>query len=196
MTVKVGINGFGRIGRQVLRIMAHQPEKFQVMAVNDLFDADMLAYMLKYDSTQGKFDGTIAVKDKLIVVNGREIQVLGEKDPAKLPWGKLGVDVVLEATGKFTKKAAEGKPGYDTHLVAGAKRVLLSAPGKDKPDATIVLGVNDELLNASMKCISNASSTTCATSGRWSSAKAASKPWCAWPPSPSASWSRTCACRA
>ena len=160
MAVKVGINGFGRIGRQVLRILAHKPDKFQVMAVNDLFDADMLAYMLKYDSTQGKFDGKVEVKDKVIVVNGREIQILGERDPAKLPWGKMGVDVVLESTGKFTSKAADGKAGYDTHLTAGAKRVLLSAPAKDKPDATIVLGVNDEILNASHKCISNASCTT------------------------------------
>jgi glyceraldehyde 3-phosphate dehydrogenase len=160
MTVRVGINGFGRIGRQVLRLMAHKPDKFQVMAINDLFDADMLAYMFKYDSTQGKFDGTVEVKDKLIVVNGREIQILGEKDPAKLPWGKMGVDVVLESTGKFTSRAVEGKAGYDTHLTAGAKRVLLSAPAKDKPDATIVLGVNDEILNANHKCVSNASCTT------------------------------------
>ena len=160
MAVKVGINGFGRIGRQVLRIMSHKPDKFQVMAINDLFDADMLAYMFKYDSTQGKFDGKVEVKDKMIVVNGREIQILGEKDPAALPWGKLGVDVVLESTGKFTSRAKDGKAGYDTHLTAGAKRVMLSAPAKDKPDATIVLGVNDEILNASHKCISNASCTT------------------------------------
>ncbi|MBI5511969.1 MAG: type I glyceraldehyde-3-phosphate dehydrogenase [Deltaproteobacteria bacterium] len=160
MTVKVGINGFGRIGRQVLRLMAHKPDKFQVMAVNDLFEADMLAYMFKYDSTHGKFDGKVEVKDKAIVINGREVLVLGEKDPAKLPWGKMGVDVVLESTGKFTARAADGKAGYDTHLSAGAKRVLLSAPAKDKPDATIVLGVNDDQLNASHKCVSNASCTT------------------------------------
>ena len=121
-----------------------KPDKFQVMAINDLFDADMLAYMFKYDSTQGKFPGKVEVKGTAIVVNGKEIPILGEKDPAKLPWGKMGVDVVLESTGKFTSRAADGKPGYDTHLTAGAKRVLLSAPAKDKPDATIVLGVNDE----------------------------------------------------
>ncbi len=160
MAVKVGINGFGRIGRQVVRIMAAHPNKFEVMGINDLFDADMLAYMLKYDSTQGKFDGKVEAKDKAIVVNGHEIPILSEKDPAKLPWGKLGVDVVLESTGKFTSRAADGKAGYDTHLQAGAKRVLLSAPAKDKPDVTIVLGVNDELLNANHKCISNASCTT------------------------------------
>jgi glyceraldehyde 3-phosphate dehydrogenase len=120
----------------------------------------MLAYMFKYDSTQGKFNGTVEVKGTSIVINGKEIPILGEKDPAKLPWGKMGVDVVLESTGKFTSRAVEGKAGYDTHLTAGAKRVLLSAPAKDKPDATIVLGVNDNELKASMKCVSNASCTT------------------------------------
>ena len=160
MATKVGINGFGRIGRLVLRAMVEKGDKFQIMAINDLFDADMLAYMFKYDSTQGKFPGKVEVKGTSIVINGKEVPILNEKEPAKLPWGKLGVDVVLESTGRFTSRAAEGKPGYDTHLQAGAKRVLLSAPAKDKPDATIVLGVNDSELNASMKCISNASCTT------------------------------------
>jgi len=160
MATKVGVNGFGRIGRLVVRALMEKPDKFQVMAINDLFDADMLAYMFKYDSTQGKFPGKVEVKGTSIVINGKEIPILGEKDPAKLPWGKMGVDVVLESTGKFTSRAADGKAGYDTHLIAGAKRVLLSAPAKDKPDATIVLGVNDDTLNASMKCISNASCTT------------------------------------
>jgi len=160
MAIKVAINGFGRIGRLVLRVMAQKPKIFDVVAINDLFDADMLAYMFKYDSTQGKFNGEVKAKGSAIVINGKEIPIIAEKDPAKLPWGKMGVDVVLESTGRFTSKAADGKPGYDSHLVAGAKRVLLSAPAKDKPDATIVLGVNDELLNASMKCISNASCTT------------------------------------
>ncbi len=160
MATKVGINGFGRIGRLVLRAMVEKGNKFQIMAINDLFDADMLAYMFKYDSTQGKFPGTVEVKGTSIVINGKEIPILGEKDPAKLPWGKMGVDVVLESTGKFTSRAVEGKAGYDTHLTAGAKRVLLSAPAKDKPDATIVLGVNDNELKASMKCVSNASCTT------------------------------------
>ena len=160
MAVKVGINGFGRIGRLVFRVMSQKPEKFDVVAINDMFDADMLGYMLKYDSTQGRFPGKVVAKQGLLVVNGKEIPVLSEKDPAKLPWGKLGVDVVIESTGKFTAKAVEGKPGYDSHLTAGAKRVLLSAPAKDKPDATIVLGVNDDLLNASHKTISNASCTT------------------------------------
>jgi glyceraldehyde 3-phosphate dehydrogenase len=160
MAVKVAINGFGRIGRLVLRVMAQQPKRFEVMAINDLFNADMLAYMFKYDSTQGKYKGKVEVKDNAIVIDGREIPILNEKDPFKLPWGKMKVDVVLESTGKFTTRAAEGKAGYDTHLTAGAKRVLLSAPAKDKPDATIVLGVNDDQLKASMKCVSNASCTT------------------------------------
>ncbi len=160
MATKVGINGFGRIGRLVTRVMAEQPKRFQIMAINDLFDADMLAYMFKYDSTQGKYPGKVEVKGSSIVIDGKEIPVLGEKDPSKLPWGKMGVDVVLESTGKFTSRAVEGKAGYDTHLVAGAKRVLLSAPAKDKPDATIVLGVNDDQLNKNMKCVSNASCTT------------------------------------
>ncbi len=161
MAVKVGINGFGRIGRLVARAMLLQEKgKFEIAAINDLFDADMLAYMFKYDSTQGKFPGTVTAKGSSIVVNGVEIPVVAEKDPSKLPWGKMGVDVVLESTGRFTSRAADGKPGYDSHLVAGAKRVLLSAPAKDKPDATIVLGVNDGELKASMKCVSNASCTT------------------------------------
>ncbi len=160
MAIKVGINGFGRIGRLVFRVLMERQAKVQVVGINDLFDADMLAYMLKYDSTQGRFPGKISAKGNLILVDGKEFTVYGEKDPTKLPWGKLGVDVVIESTGKFTSKAAEGKAGYDSHLAAGAKRVLLSAPAKDPPDATIVLGVNDNLINKSMKTISNASCTT------------------------------------
>ena len=160
MAVKVAINGFGRIGRLVFRAMAEQPEKYEVLAINDLFDADMLAYMLRYDSTQGRFPGKVVAKQAAIVVDGREIPIVAEKDPSKLPWGKLGIDVAVESTGRFTSRAAEGKPGYDSHLAAGAKRVLLSAPAKDKPDATIVLGVNDNLLTPAMKTVSNASCTT------------------------------------
>ena len=160
MAVKIGINGFGRIGRLVLRAMAAKPETFEVTAINDLFDADMLAYMLRYDSTQGRFPGKVVAKQNAIVVNGREILTVSEKDPAGLPWGKTSVDVVIEATGVFRTRSAKGKPGYDTHLSAGAKRVLLSAPAKDSPDATIVLGVTDELLTPECKCVSNASCTT------------------------------------
>ncbi len=115
------------------------------MAINDLFDADMLALHAQVRlARRASFPGKVVAKQAAIVVNGKEIPILGEKDPAKLPWGKLGVDVVLESTGRFTSRAADGKPGYDSHLAAGAKRVLLSAPAKDKPDATIVLGVNDD----------------------------------------------------
>ncbi|HOD80803.1 MAG: Glyceraldehyde-3-phosphate dehydrogenase [Planctomycetes bacterium ADurb.Bin126] len=160
MAIKVGINGFGRIGRLTFRKLAENFDKFDVVAINDLFDADMLAYMLRYDSTQGRFPGKVVAKQGAIVVNGKEIPILGEKDPTKLPWGAKGVDVVLESTGKFTSRATEGKGGYDSHLAAGARKVLLSAPAKDKPDATIVLGVNDDLLQASHKCVSNASCTT------------------------------------
>jgi len=157
---KVAINGFGRIGRLVFRVMAEKPETFDVVAINDMFDADMLAYMLRYDSSQGRFPGKVVAKQGAIVVNGKEVPVLCEKDPAKLPWGKLGVDVAIESTGRFTSRAVDGKPGYDSHLTAGAKKVLLSAPAKDKPDATIVLGVNDSTLLASHKTVSNASCTT------------------------------------
>ena len=160
MAVKVAINGFGRIGRLVFRVMAEKPEKFDIVAVNDMFDADMLAYMLKYDSTQGRFPGKVVAKQGAIAVNGKEVPILCEKDPSKLPWGKMGVDVAIESTGRFTSKASEGKPGYDSHLTAGARKVLLSAPAKDKPDATIVLGVNDELLTTAVKSVSNASCTT------------------------------------
>jgi glyceraldehyde 3-phosphate dehydrogenase len=160
MAVRVAINGFGRIGRLVFRVMAERAGKIEVVAVNDLFDADMLAYMLKYDSTQGRFGYSVSSKPGAIIVDGREIPILAEKDPSKLPWAKLGVDVAIESTGRFTSKAADGKPGYDSHLAAGAKRVLLTAPAKDKPDATIVLGVNDNLLVPSVKTVSNASCTT------------------------------------
>ncbi|HAU36981.1 MAG TPA: type I glyceraldehyde-3-phosphate dehydrogenase [Phycisphaerales bacterium] len=160
MAVKVAINGFGRIGRLVFRVMAEKPDAFDVVAINDMFDADMLGYMLKYDSTQGRFPGKVVAKQGALVVNGKEIPVLCEKEPSKLPWGKLGVDVAIESTGRFTSRAKDGKPGYDSHLQAGARKVLLSAPAKDKPDGTIVLGVNDHLLTKDMLCVSNASCTT------------------------------------
>jgi len=160
MPVKVGINGFGRIGRLTFRAMVEKPERFDVVAINDLSDADMLAYLLRYDSTQGKFPGKVVAKQDSIVVNGKEIKVFSERDPSKLPWGELGVEVALESTGVFTKRASNGKPGYDSHLEAGAKKVVLSAPAKDTPDATVVLGVNDDILTAETKCVSNASCTT------------------------------------
>ena len=160
MAVKVGINGFGRIGRLAFRAMSDHPDRFEVVAVNDLSDADMLAYLLRYDSIHGRFPGKVVAKQGVLVVNGREIKVLSEKDPAKLPWGELGVEVALESTGVFRSRASDGKPGYDSHLVAGARKVVISAPCKDEPDATVVLGVNDDVLSAETKCVSNASCTT------------------------------------
>ncbi len=159
MSVKVGINGFGRIGRLVFRAMAEEPERFDVVAVNDLADADMLAYLLRYDSTQGRFPGKVVARQDAIVVNGKEIKVLSERSPADLPWGDTGVDVALESTGIFRANQTADKTGYDSHLDAGANKVVISAPAKGDA-ATIVLGVNDQLLTADTKCVSNASCTT------------------------------------
>ena len=160
MTVKVGINGFGRIGRLVFRAMCERGDAFDVVAINDLADAKMMAHLLKYDSTQGRFPGTVAAKGAdAIVVDGKEIPVLTEKDPAKLPWADRGATVCMEATGVFRDNKKEGKPGYDTHLDAGAKKVIISAPTKGTA-VTIVLGVNDHMLTPEVTCVSNASCTT------------------------------------
>ncbi len=131
-----------------------------MVAVNDLTDNYMLANLLKYDSNHGRFPGTVSYDDDHIIVDGQKIRALAERDPAKLPWGDLKVDIVLESTGIFTARAGGGKPGYDTHLEAGAKKVVLSAPAKDGADLTCVLGVNDDKLNPELKCVSNASCTT------------------------------------
>jgi glyceraldehyde 3-phosphate dehydrogenase len=155
MAVRVGINGFGRIGRLVFRVMAQRPQDFEVVAINDLSDAKHLALLLKYDSVHGPFHGTVAAGESSLIVNGREIRITAEKDPANLPWKALTCQVALESTGFFTNKAAIQK-----HLDAGAERVILSAPAKDKLDATIVLGVNDQTLKPSDRIISNASCTT------------------------------------
>ena len=159
MAVKVGINGFGRIGRLVFRAMAEEPERFDVVAINDLSDADMLAYLLRYDSTQGKFPGKVVAKQDALVVNGKEVKVFSQRDPAKLPWGKENIDVVIEATGFFRDNKTADKPGYDSHLDAGAKKVIISAPAKGTA-STLVLGVNDETLTPEVQCVSNASCTT------------------------------------
>jgi glyceraldehyde 3-phosphate dehydrogenase len=151
----VGINGFGRIGRLVFRVLAERPLDFDVVAINDLSDPKHLALLLKYDSVQGRFKGTVETREKSIVVNGNEIPITVEKDPAALPWKKLNAQVVLESTGRFTNRASLQK-----HIDAGAERVILSAPAKDDLDATIVLGVNDHILNSSHRIISNASCTT------------------------------------
>lgn len=157
MAIRVGINGFGRIGRLVFRVMAAQPEKYDVVAINDLTSNAMLATLLKYDSVHGRFDGTVEANDEGLIVNGKLIKVFEERDPGNLPWGELNVDVVLESTGLFTKRAADGKAGFDSHK--GCKKVVISAPATD-PDFTCVLGVNDDQLTPDMKYVSNASCTT------------------------------------
>jgi glyceraldehyde 3-phosphate dehydrogenase len=160
MAIRVAINGFGRIGRLVFRNLMARSSEFEVVAINDLTDNAMLATLLKYDSIHRRYPGTVTHDEKGITVDGKKIDVFEERDPAKLPWGKLGVDVALESTGVFTARAAGGKPGYDSHLEAGAKKVVISAPAKDGADLTCVLGVNDDKLTGAMKCISNASCTT------------------------------------
>jgi glyceraldehyde 3-phosphate dehydrogenase len=156
MTIKVGINGFGRIGRNVLRAAIKQADKdLEVVAVNDLTDAPTLAHLLMYDSIHGRFDGTVESSGDTIVVRGKPIKVLSERDPATLPWKALGVDVVLEATGIFRDREGAGK-----HLKAGAKKVVISAPAKGE-DITIVVGVNHTAYDPTAHhIISNASCTT------------------------------------
>ncbi len=154
MAIKVGINGFGRIGRIVFRIMKERGG-FDVIAINDITDAKTLAHLLKYDSVAGKYPGQVKVEGDNIIVDGDEFKVFAIKDPAELPWKKLGVEYVLESTGVFRRKEQIAK-----HLEAGAKKVLLSVPAKDEIDATIVLGVNNNDYKPEHKIISNASCTT------------------------------------
>jgi glyceraldehyde 3-phosphate dehydrogenase len=164
VAIRVGINGFGRIGRLVFRNLMARSKEFEVVAINDLTDNHTLATLLKYDSTHRRYPGTVTYDSECLTVDGHKIRGLKERDPAKLPWGALGVDVVVESTGIFTArettKDGVTKPGYDTHLRAGAKRVVLSAPAKDGADLTCVMGVNDDKLTKDQKCISNASCTT------------------------------------
>lgn len=154
--VKVGINGFGRIGRQVLKAaLERYPDEYQIVAVNDLVDANTNAHLFKYDSNYGKFDGAVDVVDGDLEINGQRVEVLAERDPAALPWGDLGVDVVIESTGVF-----RDREGASKHLEAGAKKVIISAPAKG-PDLTVVLGVNDDKYDPDQHhIISNASCTT------------------------------------
>lgn len=163
MTIRVGINGFGRIGRQVLKaINERHPDALEVVAVNDLFDAETNAHLFKYDSNYGIYDGTVEVKDGNLIVDGEEIEVLAERNPYSLPWADLGVDIVIESTGIFRDgKGTESKPGANAHIDGGkAKKVIISAPAKNE-DLTIVLGVNDEMYDpAKHHIISNASCTT------------------------------------
>ena len=160
MAVRVAINGFGRIGRLTFRNLVDRASDFEVVGINDLTDNKTLATLLKYDSTHRRFPGTVEHDDKHLIVNGKPIPVFEQRNPAELPWGDLGVDIVVESTGVFTSRKSADKAGYDSHLDAGAKRVVLSAPAKDSPDLTVVLGVNDDKLTPDMKCISNASCTT------------------------------------
>ncbi len=155
MTVRVGINGFGRIGRQSLKAILERAPSVEVVAVNDLVDTSMNALLFKHDSTYGAYPGTVDHTDDALIIDGREIKVLKERDPATLPWGDLGVDIVLESTGIFTDADKAG-----AHITAGAKKVIISAPAKGE-DITIVLGVNDDRYDpASHHIISNASCTT------------------------------------
>jgi glyceraldehyde 3-phosphate dehydrogenase len=159
MAVRVAINGFGRIGRLVARDMLARKGQFELVAINDLADAKSLAHLLKYDSVHGTCPGPVVAEGNEIVVDGQRIAVLGEKAPANLPWKSMKVDVVVEATGIFTRRESE-KGGYGDHIKAGARKVILSAPAKDDPDLTVVMGVNDEMLQATHTCVSNASCTT------------------------------------
>ena len=153
--VKIAINGFGRIGRMVIRALVESGrEDFQVVAINDLADAPRLAHLLKYDSVHGRFPGEVTSTEKAIIINGHEIPVFGERDPGDLPWNKLGVDIVMECTGFFLTQDLCGK-----HIMAGAKRVLISAPAKDETK-TIVYGVNDNTIDEGDIILSNASCTT------------------------------------
>ena len=159
MATKVAINGFGRIGRAVARIIIQRASDLELVAVNDLSDAKSLAHLFKYDTVMGKWGGTVKAGDGELVINGKSIKVLAVKNPAELPWKDMGVKVVLESTGIFRVKESP-KGGYADHLKAGAEKVVLSVPAKDDIDATIVLGINDEKLTRDVKCVSNASCTT------------------------------------
>jgi glyceraldehyde 3-phosphate dehydrogenase len=154
--VNVAINGFGRIGRAVFRIIATRPgSEIRVVAINDLSDDDILAYLLEYDSVMGRFDQEVTVADGIMKVGPHEIKMLMERDPAQLPWAELGVDIVIESTGVFRSRAK-----LQQHIDAGAKRVILTVPSQDKIDQTVVLGVNDDELGADDIIVSNASCTT------------------------------------
>ncbi len=163
MTTRVGINGFGRIGRQVLKaIKERHPDTLEVVAVNDLFDAETNAHLFKYDSNYGRYEGSVEVKGGDIVIDGKPIKVFSERNPGDLPWKDLGVDIVIESTGIFRDgKGTDAKPGANAHIVnGGAKKVIISAPAKNE-DLTVVLGVNDEMYDpAKHHIVSNASCTT------------------------------------
>jgi glyceraldehyde 3-phosphate dehydrogenase len=154
MTIRVAINGFGRIGRLVFRVLVKDP-RFEVVAINDLSEASTLAHLLKFDSTHGRFKGTVSVAEGRMTVDGKDVRVTAEKDPANLKWKDQRIDWVVESTGVFTKRADNEK-----HLAAGAGRVLLTVPPKDAVDALVVLGVNETTIKPEHRIISNASCTT------------------------------------
>ncbi|MCF7933983.1 MAG: type I glyceraldehyde-3-phosphate dehydrogenase [Spirochaetia bacterium] len=156
--MKIAINGFGRIGRNVFKI-AFAKDNIEVVALNDLTDPKTLAHLLKYDSTYGVYDKEVTATADAIIVDGKEIKIFAERNPANLPWGKLGVDVVVESTGVF-REASSPKGGYKDHIKAGAKKVILTVPAKDEIDQTIVLGVNDDTIDKTKEAFSNASCTT------------------------------------
>jgi len=160
VAIRVGINGFGRIGRLTFRNLFERSSEFEVVAINDLTSNEMLATLLKYDSIHRRFPGEVGHDSENLIVDGKKIRVFEIRNPAELPWGDLGVDVVIESTGVFTKRGGGSSPGYSSHIEAGAKKVVLSAPAKDDPDLTCVLGVNDDKLTSDMQCVSNASCTT------------------------------------
>lgn len=157
MTIRVAINGFGRIGRNVFKLTLERND-IEVVAINDLTDAKTLAHLLKYDSVHGRFNGTVETNTAGIVVNGKEIAITAIKNPKELPWGKLGIDVAIEATGIFAS-ANSDRGGYLNHIDSGAKKVILTVPAKDEIK-TIVLGVNDKEISSEIKAYSNASCTT------------------------------------
>ncbi|MHC4333050.1 MAG: type I glyceraldehyde-3-phosphate dehydrogenase, partial [Planctomycetota bacterium] len=159
MATKVAINGFGRIGRAVARIIMQRKGDLDLVAVNDLSDVKTLAHLFKYDTVMGTWQGTIEAREGELVINGKSVKVLAVRNPAELPWKDMGVKVVVEATGIFrTKESPKG--GYGDHIKAGAEKVVLTVPAKDDIDATIVLGVNDDKLTKDVKFVSNASCTT------------------------------------
>lgn len=158
MAIKVAINGFGRIGRAVARIISSRND-MELSAINDLAEARSLAHLFKYDTVMGPWKGTVEAKDSAIVIDGREIKILSVRNPAELPWKGMGIDVAVESTGIF-RSAESAKGGYADHIRAGARKVVLTVPAKDDIEATVVLGVNDDILTPATKCISNASCTT------------------------------------
>ena len=159
MSTKVAINGFGRIGRAVARILITRDSGLELVAINDLAPAKSLAHLFKYDTVMGKWGGTVEVTGDGLKINGKAIKVLAERSPAKLPWAEMGVEIVVESTGIFRAKSSD-KGGYGDHITAGAKKVVLTVPAKDAIDATVVLGVNDDVITAKTESISNASCTT------------------------------------